>query len=429
MSKCSKSKNYRIFVAVKSKFSFILFLFVFGSLVAQDAPCGAEWLMERNAHLSKEQAEIEGLILEKEAELLAEPVLESRATMTIPVVVHVLYKGSLENISDEQIFSQIEILNQDYRRQNSDANQTPNDFLPVAADMEIEFCLAKRDPNGNNTTGITRTQTNFDNIGTLIAPDGRPRIYYSALGGKDAWNTTKYLNIWVAKIGSGLLGMASFPGAAPAAEDGVVIDPRYFGNKGWALLNEPHHLGRTCTHEVGHYLDLQHVWGPNENSCDDDDGVGDTPKQRDPYLGCPVHPQLSCGNRAMFMNYMDYTNDACQNLFTQGQKARAFATLLTVRNSLLNNNTVCTVKTNEPAVQTGELLIYPNPVSDVVFLKNGEDGSDIEGTVELFNAEAKTWSTHELTNGSLSIEHLPKGIYFLRFTETEKVLVGRFLKL
>ena len=156
--------------------------------------------------------------------------------ITIPVVVHVLYNTSAQNISDAQILSQIQVLNEDFRRTNSDASDTPSDFLGVAADSEIEFCMATSDPSGNSTNGITRKFTSNSSWGT------NDQMKSSSSGGTDAWDTGKYLNIWVCNLSGGILGYAQFPGG-PASTDGVVCLTTAFGTTG--NVNAPFNLGRT----------------------------------------------------------------------------------------------------------------------------------------------------------------------------------------
>ena len=266
---------------------------------------------------------------------------EVNGVITIPVVVHVIYNNSTENISDVQINSQIAVLNDDFRRLNADAVNTPNDFIGVAADVQIEFCLASVDPQGNATNGITRTSTSVSVFGLN---DG---MKFSSSGGVDAWPAGSYLNIWVCDITQGYLGYAQFPGG-PASTDGVVIDYQYFGTTGTATV--PFNLGRTATHEVGHWLNLRHIWG--DGGCNVDDFVGDTPEAGGPnYTSTPcTYPgPNSCrpkgknqGNDLpdMFQNYMDYSDDACMNLFTLGQTARMRALFDAggARVSLLNSN-------------------------------------------------------------------------------------------
>ena len=250
--------------------------------------------------------------------------VSDRAVTTIPVVVHVIYRTSTENISDAQIQSQINVLNQDFRRTNADKTTQ----WSQAADSEIEFCLASRDPNGNATTGITRTLTTVTSFTTNDA------MKYSAQGGKDAWPTGSYMNIWVCNIGGGILGYAQFPGSGAAATDGVVIGYNYFGTTGTAAA--PFNKGRTATHEVGHWLNLRHIWG--DGGCGVDDFVSDTPESDAANYGCtPTH--VSCSTADMVENYMDYSDDACMNLFTTGQKTRMQAVLAVggVRRSLVTS--------------------------------------------------------------------------------------------
>jgi hypothetical protein len=232
--------------------------------------------------------------------------------ITIPVVVHVVYNTDEQNISEEQIASQLEVLNKDFRRLNADASNTPDPFKAVAADTEIEFKLAQRTPDGEPTNGITRTRTTAADFKVDDA------MKASSSGGKAAWNTSQYLNIWVVKFNKDedVLGYGQFPNTGSPASDGVVIDYRYLGTTGTAKA--PFNQGRTATHEIGHWLNLFHIWGDEE--CGDDQ-VADTPTQAAENTGCPTFPKVSCNNEGdMFMNYMDYTNDACMNLFTTGQK-------------------------------------------------------------------------------------------------------------
>jgi hypothetical protein len=257
--------------------------------------------------------------------------------ITIPVVVHVVYNNNTENISEAQINSQIDILNEDFRRLNGDASNTPADFQGRAADIEIEFCLASVDPSGNATSGITRTSTTRTSFGT------NDQVKFNSSGGKDAWPAADYLNIWVCDISGSILGYAQFPGGSPST-DGVVNDYQYFGNTGTATA--PFDLGRTMTHEVGHYLNLRHIWG--DGNCNADDFVSDTPRAGGPnYTGAPcTYPgPNSCNEGAndlpdMFQNYMDYSDDGCMNLFTDGQKARMRAIFDTggARASLLTSD-------------------------------------------------------------------------------------------
>lgn len=242
-----------------------------------------------------------------------------KVVITIPVVVHVLYNTSAQNVSDAQIQSQLTVLNNDFRKLNSDWTNTPSTFTGVVADCEINFCLATVSPTGAATNGIVRKSTSVTSFSTNDA------MKFNAQGGSDAWPTGQYLNIWVCNLGGGLLGYAQFPGGA-ASTDGVVINYTAFGTTGTATA--PFNKGRTATHEVGHWLNLRHIWG--DATCGSD-LVSDTPVHGTSNYGCPSHPKSNtCGTTAeMFMNYMDYTDDACMYMFSAGQKARMQALFVT----------------------------------------------------------------------------------------------------
>ncbi len=246
----------------------------------------------------------------------------------IPVVVHIVFKTAAQNISDAQINSQIEVLTADFRKKNADVANVPPPFAPLAADARVEFELAKTDPSGNPTTGITRTPTSV----TSFTDDDA--VKSAATGGADAWPSDKYLNVWVCPLAGGLLGYAQFPGG-PAATDGVVIRHSAFGTTGTAAA--PFNLGRTATHEVGHWLNLRHIWGDDGNGCAGSDLVADTPNQGSENIGVPTFPHISCGNGPngdMFMNYMDYTDDVAMFMFTTGQVTRMQATLDGLRSAI-----------------------------------------------------------------------------------------------
>ncbi len=279
----------------------------------------------------------------------------------IPVVVHVLHNGTAvgveANISDAQILEQIKVLNEDFRRKNADAIRTPAEFLPVAADANIEFVLAKQDPSGLPTTGIVRKQ----GPKTIYAPEDAVLI-----GQTSQWNPEEYLNMWVVPLVSPYLGYAAFPisnlpglNFTPfaAIRDGVTVDYRFFGRGAGVAANTN---GRTTTHGVGHYLGLRHIWG--DGGCEVDDFVLDTPNQDNPNQTiCNANPtRFSCGNSNMIQNYMDYTPDLCMNLFTKGQVDRFDVVLANSprRASLVNGR-----GTKDPILPTRDvsLLKVVNP--------------------------------------------------------------------
>ncbi|OZG30253.1 zinc metalloprotease [Williamsia sp. 1138] len=246
----------------------------------------------------------------------------------IPVVVHVVARVDSENISDDQVTSQIEVLNRDYRAINKDLAAVPEVFAELVGDAKIEFVLATVDPDGNPTSGITRTSTTQVSFGTDNA------IKFSDRGGADAWPADRYLNMWVGLLRGGLLGYAQFPGG-PVDTDGVVITHTAFGTTGTAT--EPFNLGRTATHEVGHYLNLFHIWGDDGSGCGGTDEVSDTPNQGSENTGKPTFPKISCNNGPsgdLFMDYMDYVDDDTMVMFTVGQVNRMRTCLETARSSL-----------------------------------------------------------------------------------------------
>lgn len=283
----------------------------------------------------------ESLCASLEVELSVIP----RPVITIPVVVHVIHYigeaiGTYTNISDAQIQSQIDALNEDYRRINSEVYSLPAAFRGSSVDPLIQFCLAQQDPSGYPTTGIERFSINGFNEQTMAYIDANIKPV-------TIWDKDKYLNIWSCDIGLNsngfqTLGYATFPSQSTPSNDGVVILYNVFGRVG--NLTAGFNLGRTATHEIGHWLNLKHIWG-NENACASDDDVIDTPLQTVSSSGCNVFPKLEdpiggCSVRypgIMFQNYMDYSNDNCLALFTYGQKDRIDATLFNQRASLLTS--------------------------------------------------------------------------------------------
>jgi hypothetical protein len=230
--------------------------------------------------------------------------------IVIPVVVNVLYKTAAENISDAQIQSQIAVLNKDFTATNSDFASVPAEWSGIKANVDITFELVK----------INRKATTKTSWGTKDA------MKKTKQGGLDPTTPTTTLNLWACTIGGGILGYAQFPGGA-SATDGVVIDSKYFGLSGTASY--PYNLGRTGTHEVGHWMNLRHIWG--DASCGND-LVADTPVAKTSNFGVPTYPYVSTclpAHNEMTMNYMDYTDDRGMYMFTNGQKARITAIFAT----------------------------------------------------------------------------------------------------
>lgn len=285
---------------------FLCLLILLSTNLDAQRNCGAMDYLEIQSQNDLKRAEKLQQIEKHTNSVINNPNKAVNGIITVPVVVHIVYNTNAENISDAQVQSQIDVLNDDFRRLNTDANNT----WSQAADSQIEFCMATVDPNGNATNGITRTSSSVSAFGT------NDQMKYSSQGGKDAWPAGDYLNMWVCDISGGILGYAQFPGGNDAT-DGVVMDYQYFGTIGTAT--SPFDLGRTATHEVGHWLNLRHIWG--DGNCNVDDFVTDTPTSDGANYGC-ASSHSSCGTLDMVQNYMDYSDDACMNLFTAGQKTR-----------------------------------------------------------------------------------------------------------
>ncbi len=326
--------------------SAILLLIYSNGIYAQERKriCGTmevhERLMRTIPTYRENQTSIESLT----RRYLLEEILRTKV-IKIPVVVHVVHNTPEQNISEEQIKSQIHILNKDFRKLNADVSSVPSPFQPLIADPLIEFVLACRAPDGSPTDGITRKQTQV----TAFTSDDA--VKFTASGGQDAWPGDKYLNMWVCKLAGGLLGYAQFPGG-PAQTDGVVITHTAFGDTETAA--PPFDKGRTSTHEIGHWLNLRHIWGddcPTANQCSGSDLVNDTPNHECPNTGCPSFPHISCNNIPngdMFMNYMDYTNDPCMFMFTEGQSTRMDASLSGPRLAIQSSDGLDCLEPSEP---------------------------------------------------------------------------------
>jgi hypothetical protein len=356
---------------------------------------------------------------------------KTQVLVSIPVVVHVLYNNPTQNISTAQIQSQIDILNDDFGLFNSDSLDNSHPFWQYTADTEIEFCLATRDPNGNATSGITRTYT--DSLSFI--GDGNEK--YTATGGEDNWDPTKYLNIWVCDLSAsgGTLGYAAFPSdlVSDPDEDGVVINYTAFGDIGTATA--PNDLGRTGTHEVGHWLNLSHIWG--DTICGDD-FVADTEIAEDANYGCPTFPHnanSTCGsgvNGEMYMNYMDYVDDYCMVMFTFDQGTRMQSALNGDRAGLLTSLGCSSPSTINEVLLENTFNIYPNP-SNGNFIINAQLTKNENVSITLYNlVGAKIQQFDNVNNYPflMSLNDLPNGSYFIKFnsgnnTITKKVFVSK----
>jgi len=326
---------------MKRKLLFLVgMLFLASPMFAQQKGCATHENHLENLQSDVKYAERLAQIEEFTAEFIQnyDPTTMAGATFTIPIVFHIVHDGdgvgSSENLSDAQVLAQLQQLNDDFRALNTDVGNVPAEFSGLVADMDIEFCLATVDPNGNATSGINR-------INGGRSSWTRTQIE-SSLKPQTIWDRDSYLNFWSVRFGgtdSNLLGYAQFPGG-PANTDGIVCLYTTLGSldspnpNGGSVFTR----GRTATHEVGHWINLRHIWGDDGTSCTGSDFVSDTPNQGGPSSGAPQHPQSSCGSNDMFMNYMDYVYDYSMYMFSNGQKARAQAAIQGTRSSLLNSN-------------------------------------------------------------------------------------------
>ena len=336
--------------------------------------------------------------------------------ITIPVVVHIVYNGSGQNISDAQVQSQIDVLNKDFRRFNPDVANSPSRHRGFSKDSRIEFCLASRDPNGQSTNGITRTSTAH----APFLNDGNNHIKFNTYGGKDIWNRDKYLNLWVCALEGTLLGWANFPGTGTASIDGVVVNYEAFGTIGTA--NAPSNLGRTTTHEIGHWLDLYHVFQDGCTGLGDD--CNDTPFQENEHYGCPSNP-TSCGNSGyggdMYSNFMDYVDDGCMNMFTFIQNLRMRAALDGPRSSIKTSNGCQSVTgINELSHLDGLVSVYPNPSSgNSVYVEIQLNTSELQNSkFVVYNVLGKEMSSIENYDNEfqLDIQGFKPGVYFYQLS-------------
>jgi hypothetical protein len=353
---------------------------------------------------------------------------EESAVIIIPVVVHILYHYPEQNISDERIFSQIAALNRDFRRMAADTINTPARFKALAADCKIEFKLATSDPRKRNTTGIVRKYT------PVLDWEADDKVKYSAEMGDDAWDSKSYLNIWVCNLND-VAGYSSVMGG-PAEKDGIVVGFNVFGT---INTMTGYNTGRTAVHEVGHWLSLRHLWG--DVDCGDD-GVSDTPKQSIYTVGCPAGIRITCNNGPngnMYMNYMDFTDDVCMNMFSLGQKERMRALFAPggVRSSLLVSTGL-----NPPLIFESPLpeedprwlhpQLFPNPANVEMTLDLSYDTRWIGKLVTVFNQQGQI--VHQVTITAklqkIDITRLKPGMYFLvAKKEDGETIKQKFIKL
>lgn len=365
-------------------------------------------------------------ILEKEKniELQIQEFINSKSAtvqagtiLTIPVVIHIINNGQEvgvgPNITDEQAISQIEILNREFRLLNTDALDESHPFYYAQADCEIEFCLATTDPEGNPTSGIIRFDSG-DEFWTIAEFD-------SLIKPATIWDRHQYMNMWCADFREGdensqVDGWGTFPSETTDTTDGVVILYTNFG----VNPEDPEYKSIVATHEVGHYLNLRHIWGDDE--CGDD-LVDDTEPAFESNEGCPEFPHndfSECGTGEygeMFMNYMDYSDAVCTVMFTTGQKERMQATLNTVRSGLINSNG-CQVPAGVYDVNTSnDVLIVPNSnngIFNLVVNISNNPSFKVE-IVDMYGTFVKGFDVQSSIT-LVDCSELSSGVYFLKIT-------------
>jgi hypothetical protein len=348
------------------------------------------------------------------------------ALITIPVVVHIVYNTSAENISDAQVQSQIAVLNTDYQKLNADTAEIPSYYRSLAANCGFRFGLAQLDTNGEATTGIIRKHTG---VQSFIINDG---IKSSVTGGDDGWDRDHYLNIWVGNLTGGILGYSSIPGG-PKATDGIVVLYTAFGTNGTATA--PFNRGRTTTHEVGHWLNMIHTWG--DDSCGNDQ-VADTPPQEAPTYGDPSGIIVSCGNAPygnLYMDYMDFTDDIGMHLFTYGQRDRMRTMFAPggFRYALLSSGVPVAAMDNAAEVTadvTGGMTVYPNPAIGLATVKLADPAS-LGGILDVYNQLGQRVITMRVTSQvmQLDVSGWGKGIYFIRVSGGKKGATSKLVRI
>lgn len=367
----------------------LVLLLSVGFCHAQSRHCGTMYVdsMRRAAYpelgtLDQFEEWLQGNIID------AQGFAKTEISYTLPVVVHVIHNGqsigSGMNISDAQIKSQIDVLNEDFRKWNSGVtsltqppfNQT--NWSTIAADCEINFCLAKYDPAGNvlSSPGIDRVNRNTK--GFPVPPYDYDQII-DQIKPATIWDPNKYLNIWVLDFSIDIIGFSTFPigstlpgisgNGGTSATDGVVIQYNCFGRVG--NVSYPYNRGKTTVHEIGHWLGLRHIWGDAECATD---YCNDTPTQSGPNdAGCPTFPHITCSNGPngdMFVNYMDYSDDACLCMFTNNQKTRMHTVMANspFRAALATQSANCGPSGFDEHIGDQKIEIYPNPSDGMVYI-------------------------------------------------------------
>ena len=371
--------------------------------------------------------------------------------ITIPVVVHVIHNGDAvgtdENISDARILSQITVLNQDFRKMLGTPGYNTN---PVGADMEVQFVMAQRKPNGTATNGIDRVNLNVAQWATESSVEG-------TLKPQTSWDPTRYFNIWVCQFSSsstaeleGVLGYAQFPSTSglgglnanegAANTDGLIIDWRCFGSSDYAPGNyfDDYDKGRTATHEIGHCFGLFHIWGDNSsctvNATDSNkDYCPDTPASRVEHYDClqTYNTCTSAAGNDMVENYMDYSNDTCMNIFTLDQKGRVLAVLTNSirRATLVTSDAGLPLGLSSYDV-AGNISLYPNPASNsiTIHVANNVELPEAYTVYKTLGQTIAGKNVQSEADLSVNTSEFTNGVYFIKIVRGNSVKTLQFIK-
>lgn len=415
---------------MKGLFFIIFFLAIYSLPRAQEKCSSASYLQEQ---IAKDPVISERMQAIEKHTAAINTQENSRVTIgtnviKIPVVIHVVYHTQDEKLSAAKLNSQIEALNKYFRRQNADTVNAPLYFRQFGADCEIEFQLAVSDPKRRSTSGIVYKYS------PIVKWKADDQVKFSASMGDDAWDPTTYLNIWVCNLDR-FAGYATMPGG-DLKKDGLVISYSVFGTNN---NTNGYSMGKTAVHEVGHWLNLKHLWG--DEYCGDD-GVGDTPKQASYTVGCPKTSRVTCGNGPygdMYMNYMDYTNDDCINMFTQGQKQRMRSLFAAggVRSGFLSSKGLDAPLIVESALPEDEPKwlhpqVYPNPAASQLNLDLTYDARWLGKTIYISNLQGQNVMTLVISSKrqQIDISRLTPGVYFLAAKKDDgESIKERFIKM
>jgi hypothetical protein len=361
------------------------------------------------------ESRMQGIEQDMQTWIAAHHDLKSSAPAIIPIVFHVVYNTAAQNVPDVIIHQQIEILNADYSKMNSDTGNVPAVWKSIAANTGIQFCLASRDTLGNPTTGIIHTQTTVSSFSTSPSDN---KVKFASMGGANAWDRNSYLNVWVCNMGSGVLGYAQMPGG-PAATDGVVINYWAVGRTG---ATAPYNLGRTTTHEIGHWFNLIHTWGDDYGACTGTDYVTDTPNEGDANYSNYAPGTVitdNCSTTApgiMWQNYLDYTDDAGMCIFTAGQVARMQACLNGTRAAIFSSQACGPLAVDNHNISP-QLTLYPSPSTGIINIKTEGISGKVNIQVYSITGEQVLACRKDLNAGenTLDFSSLPSGMYLTVF--------------